>query len=376
MIPGWYKLNKILMQAGGLTFDYDVSPTKDALVLPDARTKPDVDDPISKRILVWRTFRALAVDVTHSHDIRLSEFRSIDVNISSGWNDIVAGTVTFRAASAGLRLHTAQAEARGTQVKSTGVSQPGTVLIDRIAPGDNFSILIPYSLEMDLTAISLRVEIAYSTVKGQFMYATKSTIPVILPLAVNVQDTFKENVLYSLFTIRPSTSSPIRIIDTYIEKSNSFEATTAPSCKTETGVFSGQPFSVIAQVRRKAGSRASEDSKQVDRRLHLTIEYHCLDRMVCAIIEAEMLQALAATHMERFSRLLLQHLRSHLRSTLTPNDFENFALLDEFALGAFEQYNWDEILHALPINDAAVLRDILREWHLVSKVKLEYRRDS
>ena len=368
MIPGWYMLKKMLILVGNIAFDYDVSPPTDAFVPPGARAKPDLYSPDSKQILVWAPSQALAVDVSHSDDIRLSESRSVDIRISSGWNDISAGTVTIRAASAGLRLHTAQAEARGSEIEPTNNPQPGAILFHKLKPGNHLNIRIPYNLEIDLTVITVRVEVAYLTQKGQFTYVTRSIVPVGLPVAVNVQETFKKDSLFSLFTIRSATSSPIRVIDTRIEDNAAFEATASPSRSTEVDVYSNQPFSVIAQVRRKSRSRASESERQVDRRLHLIIEYRCLNRTVLSIVEAELLQALATAHKQAYSRLLSQHLASHLRSTLSPDDFELFGLLDQIALGPFEEYGWEAILQAVSPTDATKLEQVLQDWHLVSMI--------
>ena len=357
----------ISIHTGRIVFEYDAYPQTDAFVLPDAKPRIDQKSPQSKRILLWEASQGLAVRVSRSEDMHLSKSRSVDVNILSGWNDISAGTVTFRAASAGLRLHTAQAKVDGAALSLMNDTQPGSISFAQIPSGNRLKISTPYSLEVDLTEIAIRAEVVYTTQKGQFTYITRPNIPISLPLAVNVQDIFKEDALFSCFTIRSANSMPMQIDESKFEGNDDFQINAPPSSDSKVDVFSDQPFSLFAEIRRNPVSRKWNGEKGIDNKIHLTIKYHCLDQILFAIVEAELLEFLATAQLHRFSRLLSQHLVDRLQNSLVPHDFETFGLMKELDLGSLERFGWDDILQALPPHEAAQVLDLLQNSHLVSQ---------
>lgn len=74
--------------------------------------------------------------------------------------------------------------------------------------------------------------------------------------------------------------------------------------------------------------------------------------------------ALGASQYEGFSRLLLPHLLSSLRSKPS-SELVTSGLLGEFDLGPFESLRWDECLRALPPDQRTDVREWLQAWHEV-----------
>ena len=71
--------------------------------------KSDAED---ERLLIWAKDQHLNVKVGPSETIDLRRPKSVKVDILSGWNRILSGRLSIKAASAGLRLDTAEAKAQ------------------------------------------------------------------------------------------------------------------------------------------------------------------------------------------------------------------------------------------------------------------------
>ena len=359
-------VRRISIRAGKIVFEYDANPQTDAFILPDAEPRIDRESTQSGRILVWGPSEGLAVKVSRSEDVHLSKPRSAVIKVMSGWNDISASTVIFRAASAGLRLYTAQAKVQGAPFSLMNDSQPGTISFAQIPPGSQLEILIPYSLEVDLTAIAIRVEVIYSTQKGQFTYVTRPSVQISLPLAVSVQDIFKKDALFSFFTIRSATSLPIQIDRIELKDNDDFAIITPPSSEAKVDVFSDQSFSLVAEICRKADSLKQNGERHINNKVHLVIKYRCLEQILFATIKAQLMKALATAQMQQYSSLVSQHLEDRLPKSLLRHDLETFGLLKEVNLGSFERFGWGKLLPALPPNDASQVLEILQHSDLVS----------
>lgn len=355
------------MQAGNIVSTYDASPSIDALHLPGSAASPGRDgvaDGISKRIQVWAHDKNFTVDVKQSNDIHLSHERCIELNINCGWNSVKSGTITLRPASAGLRLHIGKAVAQGDIMVETDASHHGRITFKQAIPGNSFAIMLPYDLENVMNEITVRVEAAYETEAGEFTYASKETVAINLPLAVNVQDSFHLDKLISRFTIGSSTSSPVRILATDFKGNDTYAVSTF-SDGLETNLVPQQTLSLVTQIRRIQGRDKPNPGGQYDRRLYLIIHYCCLRRQIISDIQYALLKMLRVLSMQRYSRLLSQHVAQHLRDNMNSQDLEDLAKSNKMSIGPFEWYKWDEVLHILPLADSGELRRCLLTWHSV-----------
>ena len=370
MVPGWYIMDRIMIQAGNVIFVHDYFPPSESLLLPGARLHAIAgaharED--SKRLLVWTAAHNLRADASPSESTDLSKSRSIVITVSNGQNSTFRGTISLRAASAGLRLHTAEAQARDDNAIYTTVAQPGIMSFGNVAPDTTLSVTVPFDLENDLGKIIVRIEVAYVTEKGEFSYASNAIVDLRLPLAVNVQDTFKANALFSRFTVGTATASPMRILRTSFRDSSDFEIITSDLSDYEHDVFTQQPLSLIAQIRHKA-KRHKADRMTFDRRLHLEIHYRRLDQDIQKAITSSVVAEMVSTSLQQFSYVLSRHVTKALRTRFSMQDLERIGLLREIDVGDYSQYGWDGILEGIRPADAAELKKLLLKWHNVSQV--------
>lgn len=371
MFPAWYVLNQVTIQCGNILFVHSLSPSSDGS--PFAKTRYSALSELAsrRRLLLWPQSRSLDVRLSHSENIHIERSKSIVVKICSGWNEITHGRLSLRAASAGLRLHTARAEIRNGITAVTDKSQPGSISFDQLDSNITVDINVPYSLESDLKEIAVRAEVTYTTERGEYVYACGSKISTVLPITINVRDVFKKSTLFSTFTVGTPNSTPVKILECTVEGNDDFNAISRILDGGVHDVFSRQPLSLVSRIRRTFRGKPSLDADEtIQSKLFLHVEYRCLDQDVLTVAEDMCLEALSATPLQKLSRLLIPALLTTLNSRFSPQQLEVAGLLHEIDVGTFEDYSWESsILAGLPPDLGEELAQWLRNWH---NVRLSY----
>lgn len=364
MYPAWYVLNQVTILSGNILFVHSLSPPSDDPPLARSRYSAQSELPNRRRLLLWALSRSLEARVFHSENIHLERSNSIVVKISSGWNEILQGRLSLRAASAGLRLHTAQAEMQNAKVAITDKSQPGSISFGQFHSKTTADIKVPYSLENDLKEIIVRAEVTYTTDRGEFIYACGSRISTVLPITINVRDSFKKSALFSTFSVGTANSIPVTIMKCTVEGNEDFSAT-SQTLNSELDVFVRQPLSLVSRIcRTSRGGRGLDANESRQKKLYLHVEYRCLDQGILTLIETICLEALAATPLQKLSRLLMPVLLRTLLSRFSTQQLEVAGLLHEIDLGTFKDYGWESsILGGLAPDLGEELARWLRNWH-------------
>ena len=287
------------------------------------------------------------------------------MKISSGWNEIIQGRLSLRAASAGLRLHTAQAEVRNGKDVITAKVQTGSISFGQIFSNNTVDILVPYSLESDLRDIMVRAEVAYTTEKGDFFYACNSKISTVLPITINVRDTFKESTVFSTFTVGTANSIPVKILRCVVEGNEDFSATSQVVNNDQLDVFVRQPLSFVSRICRTArGKRGLDIRETLQKELLLHVEYQCLDQKILAAAENVYSKALEATPLHKVSRLIIPALITNLISRFSTQQFEAAGLLRKIEIETFGEEGWgSSVLSGLPPDLGEELASWLKSWH-------------
>ena len=365
MQSGWFTLSKLLIQSSNIKFVLDLTPTtKGPLLLRNRDSDPQKRNIqcLSQRILVWPSCSGLEVSMVHFESINLEKPNSIKLTISSGRDTILSGKVTLRPASAGLRLHTAEAVALDNDYDIKGNARQGSICIDGISLECSATFRIPYSLENDLRDIGVQAIIEYSTAQGNFTFSSNANIPTLLPLAINVQDIFREDAVVSNFTIGTSTAVPVHISSCVLEGNPDFRTLSPPLSEDGCDVFLNQPLSMVSKIYRIVGSKDS--IVPVEEKVLLKIRYRCLDKDIIASVEQRFSDALAHTPFQKFSRALKPFLRTAFRATISAGDLEVFSLCREIAIGSYESWKWDSLIIGFG-PEAEGLSKWLKEWHHV-----------
>ena len=377
MHPGWYKLAGINIHTKNIVFVHDRLANSNTSFFSAGRDSGSLGrlESGEERFLIWAKSQHLNIQLSHSETIDLRRPKSVKVQILSGWNQIQSGRLSMKAASAGLRLDTAEAKAlrsnhdNGTASPTISAKkyQPGTIEFGSLSNNEMMAIQIPYSLENDLNEISVKVQVEYRTDAGEFVYTSDCKLIVTLPVSVNVQDIFRKCALFPKFTIGTATSIPLRLISCCIEGNKNYDAVSPNAIEEPISVFARQPYSFVSKIYHKQADsgQASQLSKTFQRLLHLQIEYHTLEEEIYTQLERNLLVALEAHSLLDMSRLVKDALESGMHSKYAAGDIETICLLGEVPKGAFKEYGWQNILSGLSPDDSQRLREALKEWHKV-----------
>ena len=357
--------------SGKIIFEYDLqSSNPGGLFIGPQNTLSLSQTPIQEpQILIWPSQRALIARLDLSRQIRLEENRSVVVEISTGSNEISKGEILVRAGSAGLRLHVSDSELIEGNTGVARKPEAGVVYFENQPPHATLRFRIPYKLETDMKEITIKLEVAYTTTQGNFTYGNTHSLSTLLPLGVNVQDHFKERVLFSKFAISASTSIPLQLSSCELEGTEDFIAQSPSMEQYSLLVSVKQPVSMVYKISHRNEKVTKTNTLQS--RLSMHIKYRCLDEEVCSLAQENLLSHLRRCNLIEYSRLLTPLLEDRLRSRLITQDLDAIGLTGEIQIGTFQEFQWGRNLAALATDRREKLADCLLEWHKVKALDLD-----
>ena len=275
--------------------------------------------------------------------MHLDRNRSLEIEISSGWNNITSAELHVRAATAGLRLQTSEAKVASGSLEIPRTSEAGVIRFGALEPNSIARLRVPFSLEHEVNDISLKFEISYITEKGTFFYATTPTMSIMLPLGVNVQDNFKHKALFSKFTISSATSSPLRLLGIRLEGSEAFDAEGGNTITSSIVVFPRQPASMLYKITRSASSISNprhDSRKDPKSTLLLVLNYICLEEEIEHAVIKHLEGSLENGPVHPYMRLVVPAVIAELRSHLHSYDLERTAILSKVSTSALASVKW------------------------------------
>lgn len=270
----------------------------------------------------------------------LDRNRSLELELSSGWNDVTSGELHVRAATAGLRLQTSEVKVVSGALELSKKAEVGVLRFGAMAAGATVKLSVPYTLEHESSEISLKLEISYTTEKGTFFFATMPTMSILLPLGVNVQDVFKHKALFSKFTISSASSSPLRLLSSQLDGSDIFQAQCGVSFTVPLVVFPRQPATMLYKITRQASTPQSSGSGNPKAALSLVLHYICLEEEIENAVTQNLQQALWDTPMYPYTRLIIPTVIHELRARSSSIDFERIAVLNEIPTSSLAAVRW------------------------------------
>lgn len=319
------------------------------------------------RILCFPRAEAFDARIYLSHFIHIDKPRHIEIECSSGWNEISRAEIRLKSASAGLRLRTADADIVDGDVTIGDKPVPGVIAIGTMDAHSNATIKVPYDMETILQDLTIKMEVDYHTTNGVFQYISTFTIPVDLPLDVNVHDHFKGKSLFSKFNIKTASTVPLLLLDADLQGSAEFEVHAPRRSREPVWVFPKQPVAVTYKITKNpidaAGKRQSRLSNTGS--LSLSVEYRCLNEDALDRVRKLFADAVTDSPVHRLARLLTDFFASHVEHSILPHQCEQIPLLEKLDLGAFEDMNWMECLDSLPVIIRDDTRLWLQKWHEV-----------
>lgn len=306
---------------------------------------------------------ALNATITAARKFRLGKTKNLELRLCTGLNAVVSAHFVLKSGTAGLRLRTGEAKAARRDVLIRPSASPGVLEVSSIPKDSSTTIKIPYDTETNASNLRIRLEISYATGQGLFVYLLHAIVDVELVLDVNVEDVFKEHVLYSKFLLRSMCPGPLRVLDARMEGSDALEVRPLISSFPVSMVNTKTRAYVTYQIRHSALRPSSSSGQTAKPTLPLTIEYRSVQEDILDSALAALDASLAASPFANLRRLLQDHLESNLLQHLPSTNPEVAGSISEFAMPTYQALNWRSALSALPPSSKTALKVWLQNWH-------------
>lgn len=339
--PNKVRVQSTVMMAG--TFEVDQVRLCSKRVLMhyerDISQPPDKTSAVPKngRVTLYQRTSCLDVQLMGAQDLQLDKKKSLELEISTGWNTVKTCEVKIKSATGGLRLVMSEAEAIGPLQPTK--SEGGTFTFGAMPANSSIRIRFPFTVEQDLLDVSVRTEVAYSTDKGSFTFFKASSVPISLALEVNVQDIFKHDALFSRFAVSTASDSPLRLLKSELLSSDVFESHFGQPASHPVIVFPRQPASLLYKITRKAGSKLGPKARKT---LYLKLYYSVIQDEIEALFKEALARDLSQTPLRELSKLVVSKVLGWVRSGLSAYDLEKATLLGELPTAFLFNIDWDK----------------------------------
>ncbi|KAF1814545.1 hypothetical protein P152DRAFT_447886 [Eremomyces bilateralis CBS 781.70] len=366
---GDYTIDQVLLKSNKVVFVHETGSKESASAPldPPLSTSGHLHSSRRLRVRSYGHADALDANLSLSDFIHIDKTRSIDLAISTRRNEVSTAVIRLKAGTAGLRIHTSDCSILQGPGRLGDVNRSGIIEVSDIPSGGVTKLKIPYELEANPKDIAVSMEISYNTAYGLFVFQTASSLPVELPLDVNVHDIFKASSLLSRFTIRTATGIPLQVLNINLQGSKQY-AVQPSSCKiTPMIIFSKEPASILYKIKRidkgRPDSQLLQDHGVKSSPIVLEVDYRRLEEDIFTLAESQFETGLGQSEHARFVRLLLPWFSESFKSRLGRADFDKIAMLKTIPLGSFDEWNWSEVVEALPGAMTRNIYDWLETWH-------------
>ncbi|KAJ5789942.1 uncharacterized protein N7518_006953 [Penicillium psychrosexuale] len=356
-LQGKYFIDRLEMRAGNLVFNFNGG--QDSTLPVGFRETEDSEETDNQPyIYCYPPAEALRAKIVSPHIINLQAMRTLELELHSGRNDIKSGTIRVRPGTAGLRLRLAETEVVEGMLEVDANHESGIIEFAELPAKSFVRLRIPYTVEEAFSTLSARAEIGYETEHGRFASSTSFNVVSTLPISVNVQDIFKDEILFSRFTISPAMLIPLRIMNCSLPSSDIYDVESSITGPVALDVFPKQPASLLYKIRHNEGNTIAS----TPRSLQLSVDFTCVDDECLDAVEKQFSASINSSPFCRYASLLTSHIVNSFRAQLSTNDMEAIGLIREVNMLPYQTVRWDDLLGALK-SPGEDVRQWLKEWH-------------
>lgn len=313
----------------------------------------------SPQVAFYQRAETLDVRMSASDHIQLDRDNMIDLDLNSGWNELTGVEIRVVPVTGGLRLRTSDAKCVDAAVDFAKAPESGILTFPSIPRDTIVKVRFPYSVEMDLTSVAIRVEVTYTTEHGTYSFAKRPHIPVALALGVNVQDVFKHQALFSRFTVSTGSQSPLRLYKSELLSSDVFESSFGVPPADPVVIFPRQPAGLLYKISRKPGVDIESASQKT---MYLRLHYSVLHEEIEAKLSDSLTKSLEDTSLWQYSRLIISTIASRFLFDLSAVDQERAALVGFVPTSSIAGVQWDRVFGSTTPNVASEIASFLAQW--------------
>jgi trafficking protein particle complex subunit 10 len=361
---GAYLTDSVVFQAKQIRFVRELRPRVEPALRINDIELPESPSPPNRAALQHLVFlypaqSSFDAQMAITKDIRIDRLRFVELAVRSGWNEIISLEIKLKPLSAGLRLHLAESHFDGIERQEDSGKSAG-LRLGSLSAESSAVVKIPYSLEHNISEITVRIEVQYTTPAGSFTFLGSATLRHELPFDVDVDDNFHLDTLYSNFTIHTTSTGPLAILETDLAESPVYAVERPPLPDTTLTVFDKSPANFVYKIVRKAdfGSVAKKDAA-----LALSVKYVSIVELLAAAVRETFVARLEQSDFRSIGCLLLPILAERCKQLFTSADMEVAVLLDQAKMPSFDDFGWHEIINALAKPIQSDLTAWLKGWH-------------
>ncbi|KAM3422809.1 Trafficking protein particle complex II-specific subunit 130-like protein [Cercospora zeina] len=317
-------------------------------------------------VFLYPRAQAFCATIKRARHTHIDKPRHLEIALHAGQNSITSVDIRLKPATAGLRLHLADASLCSIERDSTAVAKAGHLILRALAADCTAEVLVPYTTEQPTKEVMFRMELQYTTPSGTFAMNLPTKLANELPLDVDVHDAFQLDKLYSSFTVRTTSQTPLIILDAELDDSPLFGVEAPPSLPLPLPAFESQPVKLLYKITRKHNSEQKVLKR--DAALAFKVQYEAIDELFLARLEHLFTVDIRQSVFGQYRRLLVPLLLDRARQSIIGSDLEVWALLGESQVIDFESVGWPELVATLPAEQRGPLEAWLRTWHENHKV--------
>ncbi|KAK9480577.1 trafficking protein particle complex subunit 10 [Lipomyces japonicus] len=391
-IPGLYAIDSIEFAMGNLLLVKDYADQRYSIGESNSRNdsnKSNTDEKVKNSInnhqlVLYQQPGNMDVQVHPSSKQYLADARKVIIEVHTGWNNVHSGQLIARSASSGfkLRLNDSIAEVQ-RQSKNEGhygnrdneqfdayeiTKSPEQAMKIRFGELGSQAILrltVPYSAEPDAKELYVRVQIEFRVASSGgsgddnkddtdelFTLSVIRHCSLALSLAVNVQDVFKAEKLFSKFSVScvGKNTAPLRVLSTKLIGQDEFDVKSSGSSNSAFVVLAKQSASYVFQITHKNDGSAKrhhgvdgDQNGKPTTPLMLHIRFRKLEDEMRHSITRHVRTTLAAYDMSKYGFLIDHHVQS-----LVSCDTSTYGFLDKIDLTKFDLEYWQRLIKNVP----------------------------
>lgn len=278
------------------------------------------------RIRLYRPSGGLTCQLEPSRNIQLDRNNSLDLRLSTGWNEVTSCDVRIRPNTGGLRLLTTEVKFVSDGSSFAQPPESGLFRFGTLQAGSTIELRFPFSTEQDVASISVKIDITYVTNNGTYTYSLTPSVAVSLDLGVNVQDVFKHTAIFSRFSVSTASPSPLVLSKSELLASDIFDSSSGYESGSPITVFPKQPATLLYKISRNPEVTIGSKTKKT---MYLKLQYTVVLDTIVAHAVASLRQAFNGKPVARYEHLLTAYVKEQISSKLSPYDLERAALLNE-----------------------------------------------
>lgn len=316
---------------------------------------------------IYQRAEAFDVSLVASKHTTFGRNNCLDIQIQTGWNDVAKCEVRIKPSTGGMRLLTTEATIVDSDIQMAKAPEAGLFHFKEIPANTTVTIRFPYSVELDLGDVFAKVDATYTTASGEsFQFAKSCTVPVSLSLGVNVQDVFKQEALFSRFTISTATANPLRLYKSELQDTELFEASFGAPPENAVTIFAKQPANLLYKIKPKKGVKIT---RTTSRTMHIKLFYSTLEYEITQLISDSITAALKKQSLQAYIRVAMAAVSTEIKQLLRPQDLERAVLLGEVSTSFLDAVSWSSHFAGLGLlakeqtPAAKAVTDCMEAWY-------------